>query len=70
VLGLITEGRGDAAIASALRLSEKAEARRASQIYEALGLAPSLADHRRVLAVACRRSHESRRGRETAEPVG
>lgn len=51
VLGLIAEGRSNAAIAKALVISEKAVARHASQIYDALGLAPSLDDHRRVLAV-------------------
>lgn len=51
VLGLIAEGRSNAAIASALVITEKAVARHASQIYDALGLAPNLDDHRRVLAV-------------------
>ena len=51
VLGLIAEGRSNAAIAKVLEISEKAVARHASQIYAALGLAPSLDDHRRVLAV-------------------
>ena len=51
VLRLIAEGRSNAAIANALVITEKAVARHASQIYDALGLAPSLDDHRRVLAV-------------------
>ena len=41
----------NAAIATALVITETAVARHASQIYDALGLAPSLDDHRRVLAV-------------------
>jgi DNA-binding NarL/FixJ family response regulator len=51
VLGLIAEGRSNAAIAKTLAITEKAVARHASQIYDALGLAQSLDDHRRVLAV-------------------
>jgi DNA-binding NarL/FixJ family response regulator len=51
VLGLIAEGRSNAAIAKALGITEKAVARHASSIYDVLGLAASLDDHRRVLAV-------------------
>jgi DNA-binding NarL/FixJ family response regulator len=51
VLGLVAEGRSNLAIATRLGITEKAVARHAAQIYDALGLPPSLDDHRRVLAV-------------------
>ncbi|MCF7552295.1 response regulator transcription factor [Pseudonocardia sp. WMMC193] len=51
VLGLIAEGRSNLAIAQRLGITEKAVARHAAQIYDALDLPPSLDDHRRVLAV-------------------
>ena len=51
VLGLIAEGRSNLAIAHRLAITEKAVARHAAQIYDTLGLPPSLDDHRRVLAV-------------------
>jgi len=52
VLGLIAEGRSNAAIARRLVISEKAVVQHISRIYGQLGLAPSGDDHRRVLAVA------------------
>jgi DNA-binding NarL/FixJ family response regulator len=52
VLGLMAEGRSNAAIAERLVISEKAVVKHASQIYDRLGLRPSPDDHRRVLAVA------------------
>jgi DNA-binding NarL/FixJ family response regulator len=51
VLGLLAEGRSNLAIANRLTITEKAVARHAAQIYDTLGLPPSLDDHRRVLAV-------------------
>lgn len=51
VLGLVAEGRSNLAIANRLGITEKAVARHAAQIYDTLGLPPSLDDHRRVLAV-------------------
>jgi len=51
VLGLLAEGRSNLAIAHRLAITEKAVARHAAQIYDALGLPPNLDDHRRVLAV-------------------
>jgi DNA-binding NarL/FixJ family response regulator len=51
VLALMAEGRGNAAIAHALSISEKAVVAHASRIYEVLGLPVGQGDHRRVLAV-------------------
>lgn len=51
VLGLIAEGRSNAAIAGRLTITEKAVVQHTSRIYDELGLAPSDQDHRRVLAV-------------------
>lgn len=51
VLGLVAEGRSNLAIANRLGITEKAVTRHAAQIYDTLGLPPSLDDHRRVLAV-------------------
>jgi DNA-binding NarL/FixJ family response regulator len=51
VLGLIAEGRSNAAIARTLVISEKAVVQHVSHIYNQLGLPPSGDDHRRVLAV-------------------
>ena len=51
VLALMAEGRSNAAIAQRLTITEKAVVRHASHIYDALGIAPSASDHRRVLAV-------------------
>ena len=51
VLGLMAEGRSNAAIAGILVVSEKAVVQHTSNIYEALGLRVDTDDHRRVLAV-------------------
>jgi DNA-binding NarL/FixJ family response regulator len=51
VLGLIAEGRSNAAIAGRLGISDKAVVQHTSHLYEHLGLSASDADHRRVLAV-------------------
>ena len=51
VLGLMAEGRSNGAIASVLVISERAVEKHVSNIFSKLGLAPSDADHRRVLAV-------------------
>ncbi len=51
VLGLMAEGRSNAAIATELFLTEKAVVQHTSKIYEALGLPVDADGHRRVLAV-------------------
>jgi DNA-binding NarL/FixJ family response regulator len=51
VLALMAEGRSNAAIAEALVVSDRAVEKHISNIFSKLGLAPSEADHRRVLAV-------------------
>ncbi len=51
VLALMAEGRSNAGIAAALFLTEKAVVQHTSNIYDALGLAVTTDDHRRVLAV-------------------
>ena len=51
VLALMAEGLSNAAIARRLHVSDKAVVQHCSNIYAALGLAPSPDDHRRVLAV-------------------
>lgn len=51
VIGLVAEGRTNAAIAGKLGISEKAVVQHVSRIYDLLGLPPSEGDHRRVLAV-------------------
>jgi DNA-binding NarL/FixJ family response regulator len=51
VLALMAEGRSNAAIAGALVISERAVEKHIANIFSKLGLAPSDADHRRVLAV-------------------
>ena len=51
VLAAMAEGRSNAAIAAALVISERAVEKHISNIFSKLGLAPSDADHRRVLAV-------------------
>jgi DNA-binding NarL/FixJ family response regulator len=52
VLALVAEGRSNAAIARRLVITEKSVVQHVSHIYDQLGLTPSGADHRRVLAVA------------------
>ena len=51
VLGLMAEGRSNGAIAVALVVSERAVEKHIANIFSKLGLPPSDADHRRVLAV-------------------
>src|SRR5438552_4002002 len=51
VLALMAEGRSNAAIAGILVVSERSVEKHAGNIFSKLGLAPSDADHRRVLAV-------------------
>jgi DNA-binding NarL/FixJ family response regulator len=51
VLALMAEGRSNSAIAAALVVSERAVEKHISNIFSKLGLPPSDADHRRVLAV-------------------
>ncbi|HYK34105.1 MAG TPA: response regulator transcription factor [Streptosporangiaceae bacterium] len=51
VLALMAEGRSNGAIAAKLFVSERAVEKHVSNIFSKLGLAPSDADHRRVLAV-------------------
>jgi DNA-binding NarL/FixJ family response regulator len=51
VLELMAEGRTNRAIAGQIHLSERAVERNVTAIFEKLGLPPSNADHRRVLAV-------------------
>ena len=51
VLALMAEGRSNGAIAGILVVTERAVEKHISNIFSKLGLAPSDADHRRVLAV-------------------
>ena len=51
VLALMAEGRSNGAIAATLVVSERAVEKHVGNIFMKLGLAPSDADHRRVLAV-------------------
>lgn len=51
VLGLMAEGRSNAAIADRLVITEKAVVRHVSRIYDQLDLRVDEEDHRRVLAV-------------------
>jgi DNA-binding NarL/FixJ family response regulator len=51
VLSLMAEGRSNSAIGEVLVISERAVEKHVSNIFSKLGLAPSDADHRRVLAV-------------------
>ncbi len=51
VLALMAEGRSNGAIAGSLVISERAVEKHVGNIFSKLGLAPSDADHRRVLAV-------------------
>jgi DNA-binding NarL/FixJ family response regulator len=51
VLGLMAEGRSNAAIADALVVTDGAVEKHVSNIFMKLGLPPSEQDHRRVLAV-------------------
>jgi len=51
VLALMAEGRSNGAIADHIAVSERAVEKHISNIFSKLGLPPSDADHRRVLAV-------------------
>jgi len=51
VLALMAEGRSNAAIAEILVVSDRSVEKRVGNIFNKLGLPPSDADHRRVLAV-------------------
>jgi DNA-binding NarL/FixJ family response regulator len=51
VLGLMAEGRTNAAIAGQLVISERAVEKHVTSIFSKLGLTASTEDHRRVLAV-------------------
>ncbi|HEY7147175.1 MAG TPA: response regulator transcription factor [Streptosporangiaceae bacterium] len=51
VLALMAEGRSNSAIAGILVVSERSVEKHVGNIFSKLGLAPSDADHRRVLAV-------------------
>jgi DNA-binding NarL/FixJ family response regulator len=51
VLALMAEGRSNTAIAGILVVSERSVEKHIGNIFSKLGLAPSDADHRRVLAV-------------------
>ena len=51
VLALIAQGRSNAGIAQVLGISERSVVAHTSGIYDALGRAPDVDDHRRVLAV-------------------
>jgi DNA-binding NarL/FixJ family response regulator len=51
VLGLMAEGRSNAAIAGRLFITEKAVGKHTNSIFSKLGLPPSEDDNRRVLAV-------------------
>ncbi|MGA8246696.1 MAG: response regulator transcription factor [Nocardioides sp.] len=51
VLALMAEGRSNAAIASALVVTDKAVAKHTNSIFTKLDLPPAADDHRRVLAV-------------------
>jgi DNA-binding NarL/FixJ family response regulator len=51
VLGLMAEGRSNAAIAARLFITEKAVSKHTNSIFTRLALPPSEDDNRRVLAV-------------------
>ena len=51
VLGLMAEGRSNAAIAEALVVTERAVEKHVTSIFTKLDLTPAAEDHRRVLAV-------------------
>lgn len=51
VLGLMAEGRSNAAIAEALVVTERAVEKHVTSIFNKLDLSPTAEDHRRVLAV-------------------
>jgi DNA-binding NarL/FixJ family response regulator len=51
VLGLMAEGRSNAAIAESMVVTERAVEKHVTSIFSKLGLSPAAEDHRRVLAV-------------------
>ena len=51
VMALMAEGRSNAAIAEALVVTERAVEKHVTSIFSKLDLAPTVVDHRRVLAV-------------------
>jgi DNA-binding NarL/FixJ family response regulator len=51
VLGLMAEGRSNAAIAAELVVTERAVEKHVTSIFTKLDLTPAAEDHRRVLAV-------------------
>src|ERR671917_519712 len=51
LLGLMAEGRSNAAIAEALVVTERAVEKHVTSIFSKLDLSPTVEDHRRVLAV-------------------
>jgi DNA-binding NarL/FixJ family response regulator len=51
VLGLMAEGRTNAAIASELVITQRAVEKHVKSIFQKLRLPPAESDHRRVLAV-------------------
>ena len=51
VLGLMAEGRSNAAVAARLFITEKAVSKHINSIFSKLGMPPSDDDNRRVLAV-------------------
>jgi DNA-binding NarL/FixJ family response regulator len=51
VLGLMAEGRSNAAIAEAMVVTERAVEKHVTSIFSKLDLTPTMEDHRRVLAV-------------------
>src|ERR687898_2400056 len=51
VLGLMAEGRSNAALAEALVVTERAVEKHVTSIFSKLDLSPTVEDHRRVLAV-------------------
>lgn len=57
VLGLMAEGRSNAAVAQQLFISESAVAKHTASIFTRLGLQPSDDDNRRVLAVLAYLNH-------------
>jgi DNA-binding NarL/FixJ family response regulator len=59
VLGLMAEGRSNAAIAESLVVTERAVEKHVTSIFSKLDLPPTVEDHRRVLAVlAYLRAHD------------
>ncbi len=68
VLGLMAEGRTNAAIAQRLVITERAVAKHTASIFLRLGLQPSDDDNRRVLAVLAYLSAEQPRRRMSVRP--